>query len=113
MVGMSSDDEHYQPHPRDAAGNCLCMEACCNEMRYADDGDGYVDAIPERNTCPQVASAEGGFTGIGDILSAASGYAGQLHLMGLGHAASLAAAEDDLDLGGALRRRWAEMEDGT
>jgi hypothetical protein len=55
-------------------------------------------------------SDDSGFTGIGDILAAASAYAGQLHLMGLGHVESLALAVDDLDLGEALRRRWAEME---
>jgi len=30
---------------------CECFDECCNTGRYANDGDGYEDFMPERNAC--------------------------------------------------------------
>jgi hypothetical protein len=32
-------------------GECLCGDECCNQGRFADDGDGHVDFMPVRNSC--------------------------------------------------------------
>lgn len=50
VFGMHDPDNNGRIDP-DRVGECRCWDECCNAGRWADDGDGYMDFMPDRSTC--------------------------------------------------------------
>lgn len=48
-IAWDAEGVRYQSQP--PGKHCRCLDECCNTGWYADDGDGYVDFMPENDTC--------------------------------------------------------------